>query len=35
MSKEEIIDMIVKMLKQADYDKVRKAYYILLGFIRS
>lgn len=35
MSKEEIINMIVEMLKQADCDKVRKAYYMLLGFMRS
>ena len=34
MSKDEIIDIIVEMLKQADSDKVRKAYYMLLGFIR-
>ena len=33
MSKEEIIDMIVKYLNKADYDKVRKAYYMLTGFL--
>lgn len=33
MSKEEIIDMIVKNLNKADYDKVRKAYYMLTGFL--
>lgn len=33
MSKDDIIDMIVEMLKQADFDIVHKAYYMLLGFI--